>query len=195
MPPKHIHLIRHAQSEHNARALSVPDEEVVRRDPGMRDAPLSALGHAQAQALAAEISALPQIELVVTTPLTRAIQTMLAAFANHPALRLVEPLHRECLDAYCDIGRAPAALAADFPLLRFDHLPDPWWHTSTSATDPAAPPFAREDHATLDHRISAFRAWLAARPEREIAVIGHSSFLRRMTGRDFANAQRIVLPL
>lgn len=189
MPTKTIHLIRHAQSEHNARAQIAPDEEVVRLDPAMRDAPLTPLGHAQAQALAAEVSALHDIELIVTSPLTRAIQTMLAAFADHPAPRIVESLPREYLDSFCDIGRSPAALAADFPMLRFDHLDDPWWFVAPAH----AAPFAREDQATLDLRVAAFRNWLTARPERHIAVIAHSSFLRRLTGTPFANAQRIVV--
>lgn len=191
MPSKQIHLIRHAQSAHNARALEVPDEEVVRLDPAMRDAPLTPLGQAQAQALAEEVAGLHQIELIVTTPLTRAIQTMLAAFRDHPAPRLVEPLHREYLDSFCDVGRPPAALAVDFPMLRFDHLDDPWWYVAQSGNAP----FAREDHSHFEARIEGFRHWLAARPEHTIAVVGHSTFLRRLTGMPFANAQRVVVTL
>ncbi len=191
MPDKTIHLIRHAQSEHNARALTAPDEDVLRHDPALRDAPLTPLGEAQARALAAEVEPLQAIELIVTSPLTRAIQTMLIAFAAHPAPRLVEALHREHLDSWCDVGRSPRALAAAFPSLRFDHLNDPWWHVAPGHADG----FMREDVETLDQRIAAFRVWLAARPERHIAVIGHSGFLRRLTGTPFANGQRIVVTL
>lgn len=191
MPEKQIHLIRHAQSEHNARAQMVADEDVVRMDPALRDAPLTTLGHAQAHALAQEVAGLPQIELVVTSPLTRAIQTMLAAFGDHPAPRLVEPLHREHLDSFCDVGSPPAVLSAAFPTLRFDHLDDPWWYV----TQNAPPPFAREDIDHFEARVAAFRHWLAARPETTIAVVGHGTFLRRMTGIPFANAQRVIMTL
>jgi broad specificity phosphatase PhoE len=191
MPPKQIHLIRHAQSEHNARAREVPDEEVVRLDAAMRDAPLTPLGHAQAHALANEVAGLHQIELIVTTPLTRAIQTMLAAFGDHPAPRVVEPLHREYLDSFCDVGRPPDALSADFPMLRFDHLDDPWWYVAHAGNAP----FAREDHSHFETRVEGFRHWLAARPEQTIAVVGHSTFLRRFTGVPFANAQRVVVTM
>lgn len=189
MTAKTIHFIRHAQSAHNARVLEATNEESVRLDPALRDARLTALGEAQAAALRDGIAALQGIELVVTSPLTRAIQTTLAAFDGHPAPRLVEQLHREHQDSFCDIGRAPAALAADFPVLRFDHLDDPWWHE-----DPAHDgPFARETLDALQRRVSAFRDWLSDRPERSLAVVGHGTFLRLLTDVPFANAQRVVV--
>lgn len=95
MTAKQIHFIRHAQSEHNARAAIAPDEDIVRHDPALRDARLTPLGQDQAKALSAEISGLRDIELVVVSPLTRTIQTTIAAFADHTAPRHIEPLHRE----------------------------------------------------------------------------------------------------
>lgn len=185
MPVKRIHFIRHAQSQHNARAATAPDEDLLRRDPTLRDAPLTELGHQQALALAAEVSRLRQIELVVVSPLTRAIQTTLAAFHDHPAPRLVQALHREHLDSWCDIGQSPAALAHAFPMLDFDHLDDPWWHVGDGAE-----PYVQEPIEALDRRVSTFADWLRARPEGCIAVVGHGTFLRRLTGEGFANAQR-----
>jgi glucosyl-3-phosphoglycerate phosphatase len=191
VPTKRVHFIRHAQSQHNARADVVADETPVRMDPSLRDAALTDLGHGQARALASEIAALNGIEIVVVTPLTRAIQTMRHAFAHHHAPRLVHHLHREHQASFCDIGRPPAALAEDFPDLAFDHLPDPWWHH-----DPAhSAPYVVESMHQLDARVQAFRDWLAARPEREIAVVGHGTFLNRMTGHVFANAARVAVDL
>ena len=189
MTAKTIHFIRHAQSAHNARVLEVTNEDSVRMDPALRDAPLTALGQAQATALRSDIAGLPEIELVVTSPLTRAIQTTLAGFDGHPAPRLVEQLHREHQDSFCDIGRAPAALAADFPTLRFDHLDDPWWHEDPDHDAP----FVRETLDALQQRVSAFADWLSDRPERVIAVVGHGTFLRTLTDVGFANAQRVVV--
>lgn len=187
MSAKTIHFIRHAQSEHNARVLNAPDEEAIRMDPALRDAPLTPLGHRQALALGEEVAALHEVELVVTSPLTRAAQTTLAAFARHPAPRIVEQLHREHLDSFCDVGRSPDRLASDFPMLRFDHLDDPWWHVVPDHDGP----FAREPLSALERRVAAFADWLAARPESTIAVVGHGTFLRMLTGHSFANAQRI----
>ncbi len=189
MSAKTVHFIRHAQSAHNARVQEVPDEDMARNDPALRDAPLSSLGQNQAAALQSEIAGLREIELVVTSPLTRAIQTTLAAFDGHPAPRLVEALHREHQDSFCDIGRPPAALALDFTSLRFDHLENPWWQE-----DPEhGGPFLRESLSSLERRVAAFADWLSARPEQTVAVVGHGTFLRTLTGHPFDNAQRVMM--
>lgn len=47
MTSKRVHFIRHAQSEHNAPAIDAADEDMLRRDPALRDAPLTALGQSQ----------------------------------------------------------------------------------------------------------------------------------------------------
>lgn len=189
MPAKLIHFIRHAQSEHNARALTVPDEDMLRSDPTLRDARLTALGHAQAKALAGDVAGLHQVELVVVSPLTRAIQTTVSAFDDHPAPRLIEPLHREKQESFCDIGRSPSVLAAEFTTFGFDHLDDPWWHDGS--LDGA--PYPRESLAAFEARVAAFGDWLSARPESCIAVVGHGTFLNCLTGAVFANAQRIEM--
>lgn len=191
MPAKTIHFIRHAQSLHNARVLEVPDEDIARRDPSLRDAPLTELGHSQARALTAEVTQLQDVEIVITSPLTRAIQTMLTAFADHPARRIVEHRHREHQDSFCDIGRAPDQLAAEFPMLRFDHLENPWW----SEVPYHDGPYLREPLDQLAHRVEVFADWLQTRPEQTIAVVGHGTFLRTLTGKVFANAERFVFHL
>ena len=188
MPDKRVHFIRHAQSEHNVRFEMADDELAVRHDASLRDAPLTALGKAQADGLRDEVTALRGIELVVVSPLTRAVQTMLAAFAGHPAPCLVHDLPREHLQSFCDIGRAPAALSRDFPALTFDHLADPWWYVGESAVGPFAP----EPYELLIARVAGFADWLSARPEAEIAVVGHAGFLRHLTSHVFGNAERIV---
>jgi broad specificity phosphatase PhoE len=189
MSSKRIHFIRHAQSEHNARAAVAPDEDVLRRDPALRDALLTDLGHTQARALAKEVSHLHDIELVVVSPLSRAIQTTLAAFDQHPAPRLIQPLHREMQESYCDIGQSPSVLAKSFPAFDFDHLDDPWWHSD--ALDGA--PYPREPLHAFEARVADFKVWLAGQPEACIAVVGHGTFLNRLTGTVFANAQRVEM--
>lgn len=191
MPAKTIHFIRHAQSQHNARVQELANEDLARRDPALRDAPLTALGHQQAAALADEVAQLHDVELVITSPLTRAIQTTLAGFAHHPAPRIVEHLHREHQDSFCDIGRSPDLLAVDFPMLRFDHLEDPWWAVAPEHDGP----YLRESLSALARRVEVFTDWLQTRPEQTIAVVGHGTFLRTLTGKVFANAERFVFRL
>ena len=47
----------------------------------------------------------------------------------------------------------------------------------------------------LTGRVDAFRDWLAARPERLIAVVGHGTFFYHLTGRFLANCELAVLEL
>ena len=115
---KRVHLIRHGQSLFNAAFAQ------SRVDPMIFDAPLSPLGREQVATMRATGSAL-DVEVIVTSPLTRAIETTLGVFADHGAAMVVEALHRERVEHSCDVGRSPAALAEAFPQLAFHHLDDP----------------------------------------------------------------------
>lgn len=180
---KSIHLIRHGQSVFNAAF-----DAVARVDPMIFDAPLSPLGREQAAALRTEVHALG-VELVVTSPLTRAIETTLHAFGLDHAPVHVEALHRERLEHSGDVGRSPRELRRDFPAFVFDHLDDPWWHSDGSHPQT----IVLEPEDVLLGRVSSFRAWLAKRPERNIAVIGHGTFLNRLTGHQFRNCERLTI--
>ena len=79
-----------------------------------------------AKQLAQEVANLRDIELVVVSPLSRTILTTVAAFADHPAPRLIQHLHRESKQSYCDIGRPPGVFANEFADFDFLHLDDPW---------------------------------------------------------------------
>lgn len=179
--------IRHGESTFNAahRATGI--------DPMHFDAPLTETGRAQV-AEARERLRSVEIDLVVTSPLTRALQTTAGLFADHPSAPpfLVEVLHRECQESSCDVGRGPAVLAAEFPDFRLDHLPEVWWHVE-GVEDLRG--FHVEPRDLFHGRVSAFRDWLRARPERSIAVVGHGTFFARLTGRFLANCEIVPLDL
>ena len=186
-----IHFIRHGESEHNARFEAGLDPLALRFDATLRDAGLTALGRAQAEALTTDMRARPEIELIVVSPLTRAIQTMLIGFANHAGARLVHDLHREHLQNFCDVGRSPALLAKEYPQLAFHHLDNPWWYTSLDGDAVYAP----EPDDMFQARVTGFESWLKARPEAELAVVGHGTFLRHLTGEVFGNGERKEIDL
>jgi broad specificity phosphatase PhoE len=178
-----VHLIRHGQSEFNAAYAQTPGV-----DPMIFDPRLTELGRAQAAALA-DPARWRGVEAVFASPLTRAIETAQLAFAGHGAPLRIEALHRERAEHSGDLGRSPQLLKAEFPHLDFDDLDDPWWHH-----DPRRPDaIAVESEAMLMDRVAAFREWLAARREREIAVVGHGTFLYRLTGRQFANCEVVTV--
>lgn len=179
---KRVHLIRHGQSLFNA---AFAQERV---DPMIFDSPLSPLGHQQVAAMR-QTGAAFDVEVIVTSPLTRAIETTLGVFGLSGPPVVVEALHRERVEHSCDVGRSPPALAEKFPQLAFDHLDDPWWHSDGS--HPRA--IVVEPEPVLMARVAAFRAWLKRRPERAIAVVGHGTFLNRLTGHTFQNCEMLSI--
>jgi glucosyl-3-phosphoglycerate phosphatase len=116
--PEYIHLIRHGQSTFNALF------DLNRVDPLHFDARLSQIGIDQVAAARQAASEIP-VDLVVVSPLTRALQTAVGLFSETAVPIIVTDLHRERLEHSCDMGRSPSALAAEFPMLTFDHLSDP----------------------------------------------------------------------
>ncbi|MDA2813715.1 histidine phosphatase family protein [Nocardiopsis sp. RSe5-2] len=173
-----VHLLRHGQSAFNA----VYDQ--TGRDPLIFDAKLTPMGEAQAAAAADGVRRLAP-ELVVTSPLTRAVQTTLLVTRGLDVPIVVEALHREHLGNSCDIGRPPRALAGDFPGLDFDHLPETWWH----AGEPDERGVSVEPEDVLQERVAAFTDWVARRPERSILVVGHAVFFGRLGHPHMHNAE------
>ena len=179
-----VHLIRHGQSTFNAHMTATGE------DPMTPDAPLSSVGEAQVADLRSRMADVA-VDLLVTTPFTRAIQTGLGAFGGRGLPVVVEALHREHLGASCDVGRSPAILAESFPDLEFGHLDDPWWHHDPDHDGP----FAIEPHPSLEDRVERFREWLSGRPERRIVVVGHGTFFWKLTGCFMNNAEVVTLEL
>lgn len=187
MTDTRIVCIRHGESTFNAA------HRLTGEDPGHVDARLTARGRGQVEAARKALQAIP-FELVVTSPLTRAIETTMGLFGEHPSRPeiLVEVLHRECQESSCDIGRAASEIAAEFPHLKVDHLPEIWWHAEMGL---AAGLHPVEPRTLFDTRVAAFRDWLAARPERTIAVVGHGTFFFHLTGTWLENCQSVELDL
>lgn len=187
MSTPRIVCIRHGESTFNAA------HRLTGEDPGHVDARLTARGRAQVAAARDGLRAIP-FDLVVTSPLTRAIETTMGVFGEHPSRPdiLVEVLHRECQESSCDIGRAASEIAAEFPHLDVGHLPEIWWHAGDEPPDGRCPVEPRE---LFDGRVAAFREWLARRPERSIAVVGHGTFFYHLTGTWLDNCQSVELDL
>jgi broad specificity phosphatase PhoE len=185
MPDRTILCIRHGESTFNAAWAASPT------DPMLWDARLSALGREQVRQARSSLLRYP-VEVVLVSPLTRALETAVGIFGVHPGAPPVQvvPLLRERVENSCDVGRAPAALAADFPAVDFTHLPDIWWHAEG---EPDARGIHLEPDEVVQRRVAAFRASLADRNERVIAVVAHGTFMRHLTGRMLANCEVVEL--
>ncbi len=181
---KTVHLLRHAQSAFN-EVYNDGDP-----DPMLFDAPLSALGHEQV-AEARETFKELRFDVILVSPLTRALQTATDIFGDRGMPMQVEALHREYLENSCDVGRHPRALSADFPDLAFDHLDDAWWYRETEDHNHVeSPVIVQEPMDRFFDRIEAFRTGLWARPEDSVLVVGHATFFRHFSGgKRFANCE------
>lgn len=177
-----VHLIRHGQSTFNHHY------EVTGEDPGHIDARLTELGLSQVEEARRRMAEEP-VDLVIASPLTRALQTAHGVFGDRDVPVLVTCKHRERLESSCDVGRSPALLGADFPHWSFDHLADPWWHAGE--LDTRGLPYEPED--VFQERVRHFAEWIDARPETAIAVVGHGTFFRHLTGRSMNNCEVVTL--
>lgn len=176
--PRLVHLIRHGQSTFNAL------QDVTGQDPMIIDAPLTPLGHQQAAERGKALAG-ARYDLIISSPLTRAIQTARGIFGNN-APHVIDPLHREWVNWSCNIGRPAAELAVDFPDLDFDHLEGNWWHVDGHVNENG---IICEPHESLLQRVAAFQAMLASRREDRIAVIGHGDFFSRVVGYGMKNCE------
>lgn len=172
-----IYFIRHGQSEFNA-AYNEGD-----KDPLIFDAPLTDRGHRQAEDAKALIADLG-IKQVITSPLTRAIQTALRIFDSVAPIE-VSAGHRELLSHSCDVGRPPRELQRDFPNLSFGHLSNVWWHQGVE-NDNGIP---EEPKDVFRRRIDAFDRSLTRIEGRPVAIVGHGNVFRALIGRMMENCE------
>jgi broad specificity phosphatase PhoE len=164
-------LLRHGQSYFNLHFNS------TRMDPGIEDPELTPLGLEQAVAAADALAGVALTRIIVS-PYTRALQTAQPFLALHKAP--VDIMHevRERAAYVCDVGSAPALLAARFPQHGFAHLPARWWNSSV------------ETLAETTARADAFRTLVAARSDRATTLlISHWAFILALTGRSVCNGE------
>ncbi|GLC44168.1 hypothetical protein PLESTM_001563100 [Pleodorina starrii] len=171
-----------------------PHQEPL-RDPLLYDTVLTREGLRKVQQLAPRVAALePRPQLVLTSPLTRCLQTATAAcellLAQQPTMPVVaEPLLRERLTLSSEVGRPPRELQQEYPRVRFPaDMPDVWWYTAGAGAGPdaGADPrvVTREPQGVYDERLAALRLLLAERPEQCLLLVAHWGVLRALTGAD-----------
>jgi len=179
MPPKSLYFVRHAQGEHNAQ-----------HDDSIPDAVLTPHGKSQCHDLNTSFPRHDSVALIVSSPLRRALQTSVYAFA--PALQrdgvkvLLQPMAQE-MNAYaCDIGTDREELErqvkdgelwdeelnvssekVDFGLV------EEGWNSKEGKWAP--------DRATVQKRAAKLRSWLFDRKEEVVVVVSHGGFLHALT--------------
>mmetsp|Transcript_18296 Transcript_18296/g.25789 ORF Transcript_18296/g.25789 Transcript_18296/m.25789 type:complete len:316 (-) Transcript_18296:165-1112(-) len=186
---KIIHFQRHGQGYHNLLGevwrdlgyqidLDNPDPA---QNPFVRDeildSPLTQLGRDECSARRQEASMLNP-ELVIVSPLHRAIQTAQLSFRDFYGCEEVpwvahEGIREEIGLLICNKRRSISEAKLEFPKIDFSHIEhdeDELWN-----------PTEREVATSKSDRAYNFLVdFVQSRPEQEIAVVSHSAFLFNM---------------
>lgn len=162
---KKVYFVRHAESEHN----------ILPYDVRLRDPSLSQHGRRQAKALGQQFPYLEDVDLIVCSPMKRAISTAIIAFGDHLRARKAElialPELQELSAKPCDTGSSLPELLTEFREEPLDLSLVPYdWDSKDRLWSPT-------EHRTLA-RMARARAWLRDRPENNILVIGHAHCLQ-----------------
>ena len=170
---KLLHLIRHGYALHNELFINMNLDVNAFRIPEAFDAPLTLLGHEQSKELSKDWSDKNKVELVIVSPLTRALETSINIFGDttipiisHEFLREY-PVGRDT----CNQRQSKDVLIKNYPRIDFsglDHNDDIFWKKDEKDM---------ETVEELDIRIHSMKEYLLHRSETNIAIVGHSSFI------------------
>ncbi|KAF9609679.1 hypothetical protein IFM89_017858 [Coptis chinensis] len=170
---KTLHLIRHAQGIHNVEAEK---DFKAYLSPALFDAHLTPLGWQQVDNLRKHVRACGlsnRIDLVVTSPLLRTMQTAVGVFGGEgyeygmdATPLMVANAGKSDRSAYSSLNSPPfvAVELCREHLIESDE--DTWWKADI-----------REPNEDVADRGMKFLKWLWTRKEKEIAVVTHSGFL------------------
>jgi broad specificity phosphatase PhoE len=182
------------------------------------DTPLSPLGHEQALQLGSYTippTFIHHCDLVVVSPLTRALQTFdiaIKPYLSHdPTIPIIAlPEAAERLYLISDIGRPISELQKEFPYVDFKSgfkyqysNSEPWWYQpgNDDTYEEWRPngqqqkyACAAEPYDVFNVRMSQFYWWLQNRSETDIVVVCHHGVIDWMIDTSFANCQYKQLP-
>lgn len=135
-----------------------------------------------------------EVEAIVVSPMSRCLQTAILSFPHHcggadentsqvaPVPFIAHESWRETTNFLCDSRRSVTHLRKDFPFVDFDlisHETDPIWSKYESIFgkhDEFDGLRESKDGAHLAQRAQEAWSWLASRPEKNLAICGHSAF-------------------
>ncbi|PRP88305.1 hypothetical protein PROFUN_03414 [Planoprotostelium fungivorum] len=154
--PQRVFLTRHAQAEHN-----------VSSNWSLHDPPLTQLGEQQAKTLYERYPELCEeggVDLIISSPLRRTLQTTILAYGKTGAPVLIMPELQETQNKPCDTGSD----VDEFPQFDFSRVPADW--NSKKG-------FWADDEESLLRRAAKL---VSERPEKRIAIVTHGGFLGRL---------------
>lgn len=207
---KTLYCIRHAQSLYNETIRNPKtwlntDFWLNWFDPKIHDPLLSQTGKQQTNDMANKLDKCSfvssfGIELIVTSPLQRAIHTMSNILQNQMETInsnnisiIAHHQLREWVDTLGDIGTSKTELMEKYNTdddktnIDFSCIDDEfWWNQSIKTNDnEEKEAVIKESKQSVNDRISAFKHWILQREENNILVVGHSRWFREFVGAMF----------
>jgi len=155
--PKALFFIRHGQSEANFNKERAKSLQLY------RDSPLTDRGRSEGENLSFHPS-LKNVELVLSSPLSRALQTACLAFPTNTILAL--PYLTEISHSKQNDGRNVEELILEFPQVDYSRVGKNWWKD-------------RSDLKTVTLNLISF---LLSRQEKCIAIFSHSRLIQLLLG-------------
>lgn len=195
---KIIHFQRHGHSYHILLAQLYDDQNLsydINESnplknpfflPDIADSPLTQRGRMECEARRHEASLL-RPQLVIMSPLHRAIQTALITFSDYYRSndRIPWIVHEGCREQLgfltCNKCLPLSQTKNEFPTLDYTYVSNLQSHTDKNMSNLNWNPRKREMTTDQSTRIYHFLTeFIMSRPEVEIAVVGHSSWLFNM---------------
>jgi broad specificity phosphatase PhoE len=160
-------LIRHGHSLHNELFHKIGVQAF--RIPLTIDSPLTQEGHLQSIEFGQSWQKKKEIELVLVSPLTRTLETCMNIFGDTEIPIISQEFLREYPigEDTCNKRSSLTLLKNHFPKIEFrlDVDRDTLWKEDY-----------RENMIELEQRLEKMITYLQKRPEKNIAIVGHSSF-------------------
>lgn len=203
---KVLYLIRHGTSTANDYMNAIGNQwgdATFYDDVKYIDAPLSPSGHAQAATLLSShvLDVMQNVELVITSPLTRCLQTWkIGIQPRHNTIPvIVLPWLTERVYTSSDTGQATLQLKQQYPELDWTYMPTDcnWWYDGTNPDDQEWRPSGQgqyyavpgEPLDVLQQRLEQLDDWIENRPEQVMLVITHWGVLKHWLGIEVDHCQ------
>ena len=169
---KSLYCIRHGLAEHNINYFKYGCKTFY--DPKFVDTSLVEEGFKQASTLGETWSEINDIELVVVSPLKRTLQTATRIFRGKSVPMISFELVREYPigGQTCNKRSQKEYLMNTFPNINFDDIKE--------GEDHLWDPEKEESIHELDLRINIFKKFIEGRPEKNIALVSHASFIGQL---------------
>ena len=164
---KNLYLIRHGHSLHNELFHKIGLQAF--RIPATIDSPLTNEGHLQSIELGNTWPKKREIDLVLVSPLTRTLDTAMNIFGDTDIPMISEEFLREYPigEDTCNQRSSLTVLKNKYPKVDFNLISD---QDTLWSSD------YRETIDELEQRLDEMVKYLQNRKEKNIAIVGHSSY-------------------